>query len=182
MPSKGVPPLGDKDSHLSAPLGDNQDSEDLEALFQDSPNVEIESLDVQSFQNPAQQPGTPVTDCAPLEEEESPETEVLNGGHWAATGLSSRPRNANPQHVFMAQIEALSDLADQCNLFVRKLDKAIKDLESTHPGDNATHLRASSHMACTAQKDVSWKRALAGPPRNSAMACCTVNHTGCGGL
>jgi len=170
IPSEGVPSIDDdRDSHLSAPLGDDQDSEDLEALFQDSPNVEIESLGVQSFENPAQQPGTPVTECAPLEEEASPESEGLNGGCWDATGLSSRPRNAAPQHVFMVQIEALNDLADQHDLFDRKLDKAIKDLESTHPGDNALHLRASSCMACAAQKDMSWKRALAGPQRNSTI-------------
>ena len=131
--------------------------------------MEIENEDFEAFDNPAQDQGTPLANCDPSEEEESPESEGLNGGYWSSTGLSTRPRNSDPQYVFMAQIEALNDLADQYDLFDRKLDKAIKDLESKHPGDNALHLRASSYMALTAQKDMSWKRTLAGPQRNSAI-------------
>ena len=148
---------------------DASEDDDLEDLFQNSPVIEIENEDFEAYDNPAQEPGTPLADCAPSEEEESPESEGLNGNYWNSSGLPSRPRNADPQYVFMAQIRALNDLADQYDLFDRKLDKAIKDLESNHPGDNALHLLASSFMALSAQKDMSWKRALAGPQRKSAI-------------
>ena len=84
--------------------------------------MEIENEDFEAYENPAQEPGTPLADCAPSEDEATPENEGLNGGYWNATGLSSRPRNSDPQYVFMARIEALNDLAGQCDLFDPKLD------------------------------------------------------------
>ena len=131
LPSKGVQPIDfdEEDSGLM-PFSGNEDAsedDDLEDLFQNSPVIEIENEDFEAYDNPAQEPGTPLADCAPSEEEESPESEGLNGNYWNSSGLSSRPRNADPQYVFMAQIRALNDLADQYDLFDRKLDK---DLES----------------------------------------------------
>ena len=113
---KVVPPAdNDDDSHHLAPSDIGHESDDLEELFQDSPVVEIENEDFEAFDNPAQEPGTPLADGAPSEDEATPKSEGLNGGYSNATGLSTHLRNSDPQHVFMAQIRALNDLADHCN-------------------------------------------------------------------
>ena len=127
--------------------------------------MEIE--DFEAFENPAQgSPGTPVTNCEPLF---SPESEGLNGQYWNFDEQSTRHRNNDPQYVFMVKIKELDHLAEQYDLFDLKLDKAIKELEKKSPGNNALHLRASSYMACAAEKDMSWKRAPTGPHRNSTI-------------
>ena len=152
--SQGVDGLSSDQQYLSPAV-----SEEF-ADFDDLPIIDIEEME-----NPIVEPVTPVSDCSPPH---SPESEGLNGQYWDLRN-DSRPRNEEPQYTFMVNIEKLSDLSDQFDLFDRKLDEAIKELAKTHSDQNALHLKAASFLAATAQKDMSWKKALAGTDRNKAI-------------
>jgi len=146
----------------------HEESDSLQLRFASDPGATTESRGVFVERvKPNQEFGSPAT---PLPHPDMYEWEADASPEWMTHAGEPAPR-PRPKYVFLCKLnDIVSKLDHDTAVFDASLEMAIRDFDrkSAKP-DVGTHLQASGYLALHAQKDLSWKEALASKDRDKVI-------------